>query len=376
MRAASILAVVFGHSFGLFEAVGHLPILGKVSPELSEHILNFGVFGVELFFVLSGFLIGGILIRTFVQANEFTFSDVRNFWIRRWFRTIPNYWLVLTTSFVVFQYMKFDPFQLPYLKGYVFMQNLRHPNILNSFPEGWSLAVEEWFYLTLPVVMYLCAKVFRPVNKPHFLFKVFLGYLLVFLLIRFFNAFNPLNGRDPDEGIRKVVFFRLDAVMYGVLFAWLNYFRPMVVEKIRLKLLFTGVLLFSVLFYLCMHYRLVFIVQADPVIRFLNNAFLYFLVPLSFSFLLPYFNSIKTSGNHLTAAVVQHISKISYSVYLLHFSIVYRPFFMTLHPASFKSAVLYYLLYWVVVFGLASVVYRFFEYPVMALRDRFTPRNM
>ncbi len=355
--------------------MGQVPLLGKITPELSEHILNFGVFGVELFFVLSGFLIGGILIKTFVQADEFTFAEVRNFWIRRWFRTVPNYWLVLTASFVLFQYLKFDPFQLPYLKGYVFLQNLRHPNILNSFPEGWSLAVEEWFYLTLPVAMYLCAKVLKPANKARFLFRVFLGYLLVFVFIRFFNAFDPLNGRDPDEGVRKVVFFRLDAVMYGVLFAYLNYFKPQVAEKLKGKLLAAGVLLFSALFYLCLHYRLAFMVQTDPVIRFLRNAFLYVLIPLSFSFCLPYFNSIRTIGSKLFGRVVQHISKVSYSVYLLHFSIVYRPFFMTMQPTTLKSALMYYVLYWIVVFGFATMLYKFFEYPVMALRDRFTPKN-
>jgi peptidoglycan/LPS O-acetylase OafA/YrhL len=342
---------------------------------MSEHVLNLGVFGVELFFVLSGFLIGGILIKTFVNAEKFTFSDVGNFWLRRWFRTLPNYWLILTACFVLLHFMKIELFEAADIKGYFFLQNLRHPNMLNAFPEGWSLSVEEWFYLTLPVVMYVCASVFKVTNKSAFLLRVFAGYLFVFVAIRFFNAFDPYNGRDPDEGIRKVVVFRLDAVMYGVLFGWLNYFKPQLLGRIKGQLLITCLVGFSIIFYLCLHYRLQFLPEEPPGILFARNAFLYMVVPLSLSLCLPYANSVKTISSNMLSKTIQHISKISYSMYLVHYTLVFRPFFMPHKIGSFTTALIYYLLYWTIVVILSSVLYKYFEYPVMNLRDRLKPKR-
>lgn len=376
VRAISILSVIFGHSFVFFESVSHFPFLGKVTPQLSEDILNFGIFGVELFFVLSGFLIGGILVRTFDVSSDFTFSEVRNFWVRRWFRTLPNYWLILIACLILYHViLKWDPFQLQYLKGFFFLQNLRYPNSLYALPEGWSLSVEEWFYLTLPMVIYLGNRLFRSGNKRKFLLKVIMGYLLVFLLIRFFNAFHPLNGRDPDEGIRKVVLFRLDAVMYGMLIAWFNYYAPQALNRVKYQLLFICLFLFTVIFYLCIHYRLVFMVQDDVAIRFVRNAFLYLFTPFSLSLCLPYANSIRAVKPVFLSSVITHISKISYSMYLVHFSLIYRPFYMQMKIYDFGHALLYYMLYWVIVVVLSTVVYNFFEFPVMNLRDRLGPRD-
>ncbi len=377
VRTISILAVVFGHSFSFFEQADNVPLIGKVTPLFSENMLNLGIFGVELFFVLSGFLIGGILIRTFTNVEDFTFNEVRNFWIRRWFRTLPNYWLILTVSFIVYHViLKWDPFQFNYLKGYLFLQNLRYPNILYAFPEGWSLSVEEWFYLTLPVIMFTAAKIVRPVNKSRFLIGVFVSYLLVFLFIRFFNAFAPLNGRDPDEGIRKVVLFRLDAVMYGVLFAYFNHYKSQILDRIKTRLLITCIVLFNIIFYLCIHYRLVFMVQEDTTVRFLRNAFLYLITPFALSLCLPYAISVKTISSRVLSNSILHISKISYSMYMVHFSLIYRPLFMTLKESSFGKLFVYYILYWAIVVVLSSLMYKYFEQPMMNLRERLGKKNV
>src|SRR5687768_15474997 len=55
----------------------------------------FAVLGVELFFVLSGFLIGGSLIRLAEEGRLQSLANVWGFWRRRWFRTLPNYYLFL-----------------------------------------------------------------------------------------------------------------------------------------------------------------------------------------------------------------------------------------------------------------------------------------
>ena len=63
--------------------------------------MNFtATIGVEIFFVISGFLIGKIIYRI-IQKDDFSFNDVREFWKRRWFRTLPNYYLVLLINILL-----------------------------------------------------------------------------------------------------------------------------------------------------------------------------------------------------------------------------------------------------------------------------------
>ncbi len=348
----------------------HVPFIGTITTKFAEQILTFGVLGVELFFVLSGFLIGNILIKTFMNTADFSFGEVRHFWVRRWFRTLPNYWLILTVNIVLYHYLHLADFEVNHLRGYFFLQNLWYPNFLQAFPEGWSLSVEEWFYLTLPVVIFLSAVIFKPADKSKFLLRVFIGYLSVFLLTRFFNAFSPINGADPDEGLRKVVLFRLDAVMYGVLFAYFNFAKKQILDRIKNYLVVISIIAMVAIFYLLNKYDLIFGHQQGPALVFARNAFQYLIIPLFFSMCLPFASGITTIRSKFISKIIVHISKISYSMYLVHFSLVFRPFFSPSKETGFVNVILLYLLYLFIVFGLATLIYKFFESPVMKLRDR------
>src|SRR5262245_16100295 len=87
LRALAILLVLVAHASFMF-----LPLTHRL-----EAWWMLGHLGVELFFVLSGFLIGSILAR---QAEEVQFS-VGRFWARRWLRTLPNYYLFLAINIVL-----------------------------------------------------------------------------------------------------------------------------------------------------------------------------------------------------------------------------------------------------------------------------------
>lgn len=104
--------------------------------------------GVLLFFVLSGFLIGSIFIKMCEKKD--LKSNIFNFWIRRWMRTIPAYFFVLLiVTFLHFIILKeLDLFET--IKHFLFIQNFKEfsPYL---FPEAWSLSIEEWFYLLLPI---------------------------------------------------------------------------------------------------------------------------------------------------------------------------------------------------------------------------------
>src|SRR5690606_36478664 len=143
LRAIAILMVIFGHGMQL------VPDLGQ----LAKFLDTFFYLGVEFFFVLRGFLIGGILMKTISTSS--TFSDIFPFWKRRWWRTLPNYYLFLFLNFLGFGLLKEGfRFDWSYL---VFLQNFTTPNS-GFFSVSWSLAVEEWFYLFVPLVYFFALR--------------------------------------------------------------------------------------------------------------------------------------------------------------------------------------------------------------------------
>ena len=107
-------------------------------------------FGMDLFFLLSGFLIGSILLRSLVTTGT---QHIGRFYIRRVFRTFPSYYLVLTLLALSFPMTAAQKHHLPweYLYGTNFMPLMRGQVIMFW---GWSLGLEEQFYLIVPVLFF------------------------------------------------------------------------------------------------------------------------------------------------------------------------------------------------------------------------------
>lgn len=172
-----------------------------------------GVFGVELFFVLSGYLIGGILYRQFYNEAFIRFADLWLFWRRRWYRTLPLYYLFLIVVFVQAWVTSgtLKGSSLNIVTYGLFLQNLAWP--INSFSVvTWSLAIEEWFYLLFPICIYA-------VNRVGIrIFASFIVGIIIFVVIPLIlRILNPTP--DWDVGTRMVVVYRLDALMYGLVLA-------------------------------------------------------------------------------------------------------------------------------------------------------------
>src|SRR4051812_22345461 len=149
LRCIAILLVLFAHTSFV------LPI----SPAARSFCLTyFGFTGVEIFFVLSGFLVGAIFLKLMAD-RPFSLSSMKYFWIRRWFRTLPAYYLALLiyTAYSYFAEHRFiftDTYNLLY---FVFLQNFIKP-APEFFRHAWSLSIEEWFYLLLPVWIWVFYK--------------------------------------------------------------------------------------------------------------------------------------------------------------------------------------------------------------------------
>ena len=98
LRGIAILLVVSVHYF--YDPDARMPL----GLHFVQNFFALGWTGVDLFFVLSGFLIGGILLKSLCDGRLNTMGDVFVFWKRRWFRTLPNYYLFLFLALITAKY--------------------------------------------------------------------------------------------------------------------------------------------------------------------------------------------------------------------------------------------------------------------------------
>ena len=153
LRAIAVTLVVL-HHYVLF--VTDRPTFGWVG--------EIGWVGVDLFFALSGYLIGNQIFKA-VRSEEGL--SLPRFYARRLLRTLPNYWFVLALYFLWPAFRGDGPL-LPLWKYLSFVQNY-HLEPGSAFSHSWSLAIEEQFYMLLPALALLGAAFGRSLRLPWFL---------------------------------------------------------------------------------------------------------------------------------------------------------------------------------------------------------------
>lgn len=310
-----------------------------------------GVCGVELFFVLSGFLIGGILLRTVEAKDGFTFPDLQEFLRRRWYRTIPNYYLFLIvyTIFLVANNHHLPP--IGWLVRYLlFLENFAWPNPSWIFGHSWSLCVEEWFYLLTAVILFLAVKVFSPSRRGRaWALAVTFGIILIVpTALRF--AF-----RHQYEDLRMVVVFRLDSIVYGVLIALVRTRLPGLWNRPTTLLALGAVT------------TVVAIVMYGGSAS--STATALTLMPAGFALLIPAFYRVTLPANFLRQWI-GNISIWSYSIYMCH-SLIYIGLAQLIgyNTLNWTGKLLYKVCALVLIVCVSALNYRFFEKKMTDLRD-------
>jgi len=350
MKAIAIIHVLVGHGgFLLEKANTNFPWIKFIS-------------GVNLFFVISGFLIGRIIIRNFIVNQEFTIKGVYNFWTRRWLRTLPNYYLILiiNITIVYFGIIKEDFSQFNW-KFFFFLQNFTQP-FYDFFWESWSLCIQEWFYILFPVILIsLCFVLSKfGVKRKHIFILTAIIFILTPFLLRFFIA----SKFEVDKfwlGIKiyKVVVYRIDAIAIGLFGAFVKHYCPKTWFKSRNITLIIGLIICYLILY-----------SSWLPNDFFNKVYKISLESLGCLLLLPKFDSIKTAPRYITK-VVTHISLISYSMYLINLALVAEVIRDNFPPYDIKTAWFMYCIYWIVIIVLSTLLFKYFEKPMMDLRDRF-----
>ena len=343
-RASAIILVVFGHGAGF---VQHL------FPDVVEAFKFSGFIGVELFFVLSGFLIGQMLLR---YAESDSPDWLKTFYLRRMFRTLPNYALFLALNVLLALFAIRPIWSDRFWEYLLFVQNITSPHP-NFFPEAWSLAIEELFYAGFPLCFLALSWLFG-VSRRMAILVTALSVIGASILIRGLMAFDTASW---DEGVRKIAIFRFDALMVGVLSGWLHQSQSRLSNQAVARALVV-VLLFCTIY-----------VSMTP-LEAMNDS--YFAKTFLFTF-----TSLGCAGLLMAGidvrlprafgATVSLIARISYSAYLLNMPVMVLLNQFLRDGRSSGAGLL--LLFLLLTFSLALIVYRNYEALFYRYRDSYVP---
>lgn len=321
LRAMAILPVMVGH-LGMYS---HLPA-----------IVAYGGTGVDLFFVISGFLITGILLDEKESDHYY-----RNFFARRGLRIWPLYYLVIATTALIARAPAPFGFHTDTWFGLITYTS----NLSLHWPPWpvavvWSLCIEEQFYLAWPVLIAICSrKTFS---------RLLIAILIVEPLLRWYLASNGVDSMV----IYRNTFTRLDGLALGSLVAVVSNNGNFRYRRAAMILAFVtaGITVVSR-----------FVPQS------LRAASYYDFVAFAYGAVLCFTLSGTTLwARTLSFAPLVKIGRISYGLYLLHFPVYYGVAQMGIRPglplmiAQFAGAIV-----------LAAISWKLFESPILRLKRHF-----
>ena len=347
LRGVAIIAVIVYHNFPYGNSL-------------------FGWLGVDLFFVLSGFLITRILMKS-IQQNP-KIEVLKNFYIRRALRIFPLYYLFLFVFLFLFptlgilknevlEYQENKWWFIFYIQNWLFTNNLpQNSQFLNHF---WSLGVEEQYYILWPIIIFF-------VRKPKKLIVLLTGFLILLFVFRciVWNAhFSNFNYTT------FYTFTRFDGIIVGSLIA-------LIVQLKKDFLLYhtatvvTGLALLNFLFYF---------LNRDRQLPYL--AFIGYTTFASMFGILVY---ELTTGNNillkkiLSVSILRFLGKISYGLYMFHFPVYYflKKVIFNFFDSTFGLPVIYSSLITALTTTLIAVLlsiisYYLFEIQFLKLKQKF-----
>lgn len=357
MRAIAVTWVLLTHSLW-------------INPDLNATIAGLfglgGTLGMESFFVLSGFLIGRILVKEYLKPN-FKVQHIFYFWVRRWFRTLPNYYLILGVNLLLF-WCYFSSIPKGLSAYFYFGQNLTgsHPVF---FPESWSLSIEEFSYIIGPLLFILFLLFNKGLKRVYNLWIGTIVILLFFLVAKYHYHLSVENPSLEfwNTHLKPIALFRIDAIYYGVLAAIISMRYKEKWGLYKNALLLAGGVGLFIFFFILPYIGIT--IERFP---FFYNVLYFPIQSVLIACLLPFLSSynLKNKTTLFYKAITQ-MSIISYSVYLLHYSVVLfvlRAHFYNEKNSMFESLLLT-IAYFVITIILSVFLYRLYEKPMMNLRD-------
>ncbi|AXP81947.1 Acyltransferase family protein [Mariniflexile rhizosphaerae] len=356
IRAAAIILVLLSHTT--------LLLFPDKENTLLTIIRFFGTIGVDLFFVLSGFLIGGIILKQ-LTLEKTALKDFVHFWIRRWFRTLPNYFLILILN-IFLVYVFYGEIVNGISHYFIFLQNFSEEQP-NFFTESWSLSIEEYAYIVGPCLLYFLVLISKGIPKHLLYLCVTVLIILCVTLFRYhFHVNNVISsGQQWSHQLRKVVIYRVDSIYYGFIGAYFfMYFKP-IWERYKKHLFYLAFVIFIGL------HTIIFVYHISPENTSLfYNIFYLPIVSISLLLFFPLATSLKNES--ILKSKITKISILSYAIYLINYSIVLLSiqYFIDVSQASFIIKIVILFMYWLLSYQLSYLLFVYFERPTTNLRDK------
>ena len=348
LRAFAIFCVVRGHGIHLLSGT-RLSFLTSIP---FPH-------GVDIFFVLSGFLIGSSFLKYAErQSGQVDWKKTLTFYARSALRILPNYYAILLVYCLLVNQQivpgNIHEFSLWYF--ITFTQNLFTP-FYNFYWESWSLPTQWWFYILFPLLLALASS--SRVSARKATPWICLFFIVFSIVFRMQIADKAVDFFWWDAWVRKTVASRCDNIYIGVLAAWVKLYAPDIWKRYSIPCLIAGLLL-MVLSY----------ILPRPIGSFYTNIVLMSVAPVAIALWFPFLSGITTHKTFL-GDIVSHLSVLSYAMFLTNLMVVqiidhnFAEFFSRMGAEG-------YLLYWVLVIIAAYLLYILVEKPFILLRKRLS----
>ena len=283
--------------------------------------------GVDIFFVMSGFLIGKSLL-SYMQKHDESLDrpKILSFYLRTALRILPNYLFILIVNYILVESHVIQGNTQTFSVWYfvTFTQNLFTP-FWDFYWESWSLPVQWWFYILFPLMLALFCRFLKP--------KQFVPFL------------------------RKTVASRMDNIFIGVMAAWVQHYYPEFWDRNALKSLIFGLVLFVI---------------TNLIPRVIGS--LYFnvlhltLSALAIALWFPIFTKIK-SYKTIVGSIVSRVSILSYAMFLTN-SLIIQVMDKVCPKLIEEQGVAAYFIYWLVVMVVSYLLYILLERTFIRIRSK------
>jgi peptidoglycan/LPS O-acetylase OafA/YrhL len=338
LRAVSILAVLFHH----------------VTKYPREHVLHTlqdnGRYGVAFFFVISGFLICTLFLREQEKTGKI---DLGQFYARRALRLLPLYYLaLLAQALLVFALNQYSPENRELFREKLTSYLFYYSNWLPTATQGpffcaWSLAVEEQFYLVFGLLLFAASR------------RVVIGAAATALFVKVF-VFWWWGNVDIGSTVWRVVFSYQEPILLGVLVAFVLNSRSGYELAARLmpRAWVLAALMAALPVWLFFHPMRG---QSSP-----DAELLYLLMTM-----IVIGSVVRPKVPLLGTRLMTHLGRISYGIYLLHMFVI-----SLAKKAGASAPIPCFIVSAVAVIAIASLVYRYFEYPIIHFyKQKLSPLN-
>lgn len=349
LRALAIVMVLLSHYNGF---VAQDSIFGFAG--------DAGWAGVDLFFVLSGYLIGNQILSPVSRGER---PDLKTFFARRLLRTVPNYYAVLAVYLLLPHSPIAGSTMAPLWRYLSFTQNIGlHYGV--TFTHSWSLCIEEQFYVVLPLAV---LALMRPGRSPRLLWWTLIAAVGVGIVTRGINFMNGESAFSAPAYYSTLC--RFDELLPGVMIAMLKNFHPGFFTRFLRHgnaLLATGLVMVLSVLYSILH---------EAPTPFLASTFGFSLVAIGFGLLTCAALSPHSLLNRLRIPGATSLAVWSYAVYLVH-----KPVFMALRPELLSRGInpeAPLTIAAVMVAGVLGgwILYKLVETPFMRMRARWYPTD-